>query len=52
MKISPLDIRKQTFRKALRGLDEQEVGNFLEMVAEEVERLVQEAEQKRKGKGK
>jgi len=42
MKISPLDIRKQTFRKALRGLDEQEVGNFLEMVAEEVEGLVQE----------
>ncbi|MBN1826983.1 MAG: DivIVA domain-containing protein [Candidatus Eisenbacteria bacterium] len=42
MKISPLDIRKQTFRKALRGLDEQEVGGFLEMVAEQVERLVQE----------
>jgi cell division initiation protein len=42
MKISPLDIRKQTFRKALRGLDEQEVASFLEMVADEVEEVVQE----------
>jgi cell division initiation protein len=42
MKISPLDIRKQTFRKSLRGVDEQEVGSFLEMVADQVEELAQE----------
>ncbi|MFH1278401.1 MAG: DivIVA domain-containing protein [Candidatus Eisenbacteria bacterium] len=42
MKISPLDIRKQTFRKGLRGLDEQEVVSFLEMVADLVEGLLQE----------
>lgn len=42
MKISPLDIRKQTFRKGLRGLDEQEVVSFLEMVADQVEGLLQE----------
>lgn len=42
MKISPLDIRKQVFRKSLRGLDEQEVSGFLEMVAEQVEELLQE----------
>jgi cell division initiation protein len=42
MKISPLDIRKQTFRKALRGVDEQEVASFLEMVANHVEEIVQE----------
>ncbi|RPJ45824.1 MAG: DivIVA domain-containing protein [Candidatus Latescibacterota bacterium] len=42
MKISPLDIRKQTFRKSLRGVDEQEVASFLEMVADQVEELAQE----------
>lgn len=42
MKISPLDIRKQTFRKSLRGADEQEVTSFLEMVADQVEELTQQ----------
>ncbi|NNE09646.1 MAG: DivIVA domain-containing protein, partial [Gemmatimonadetes bacterium] len=42
MKISPLDIRKQMFRKGLRGYDEHEVNAFLERVANEVEDLLQE----------
>ncbi|MFH1681221.1 MAG: DivIVA domain-containing protein [Candidatus Eisenbacteria bacterium] len=42
MKISPLDIRKQTFRKTLRGVDEQEVASFLEMVADQVQEVIQE----------
>lgn len=42
MKISPLDIRKQMFRKSLRGYDEHEVNAFLERVANEVEDLLQE----------
>lgn len=39
MNITPLDIRKQTFKKAFRGIDAEEVQAFLEMVAEEFERL-------------
>ena len=42
MKITPLDIRKQEFRKALRGFDKEEVMAFLEIVADEFERLNQE----------
>jgi cell division initiation protein len=43
VKISPLDIRKQMFRKGLRGYDEHEVNAFLERVANEVEDLLQES---------
>ena len=39
MKITPLDIRKQTFKKQFRGIDPEEVQAFLEMIAEEFERL-------------
>ena len=39
MKITPLDIRKQSFKKAFRGIDPEEVQAFLEMIAEEFERL-------------
>ena len=42
MKISPLDIRKKEFRKTMRGLDEQQVSAFLEMVAGQLEELVKE----------
>lgn len=42
MNISPLDIRKQTFRKGLRGVDEQEVSAFLELIADQLEEVVQE----------
>ncbi len=37
MKISALDIRKQVFRKTLRGYDEHEVNAFLELIASQVE---------------
>ncbi|MEW6686405.1 MAG: DivIVA domain-containing protein [Candidatus Edwardsbacteria bacterium] len=42
MKITPLDIRKQSFRKKVRGLDPDEVQAFLEMVANEFEELIKE----------
>ena len=42
LKITPLDIRKQAFGRAFRGLDPEEVQAFLEMVAEEFERVNRE----------
>jgi cell division initiation protein len=42
VKITPLDIRKQSFKKAFRGIDAEEVQAFLEMIAEEFERLNRE----------
>jgi cell division initiation protein len=37
MKLTPLDVRKQEFRKGLRGYDPVEVDTFMEMVASEFE---------------
>ncbi len=42
MKLTPLEIRKQEFRKTLRGLDPLEVQTFLEMVAEQYEKLLED----------
>lgn len=42
MKITPLDIRKQPFRKKLMGLDPDEVNSFLGMVADQYEALIKE----------
>ena len=42
MKLTPLDVRKQTFRKSMRGFDPEEVHVFLEMVADEYEQLLQQ----------
>lgn len=42
MKLTPLDIKKQEFRRVMRGLDPEEVGAFLDMVADEFETLVRE----------
>lgn len=42
MKITPLDIQKRTFRRAVRGFDPEEVQTFLFLVAEELERVVRE----------
>ena len=39
MKLTPLDIKKQEFKKVLRGYDVMEVETFLEMVADEYESL-------------
>ncbi len=42
MPITPLEIRKQEFRKALRGYDPHEVRSFLEMVSTELENVLRE----------
>lgn len=42
MKITPLDIKKQVFKKVFRGYDPIEIETFLEMVAEEYESLIKE----------
>lgn len=42
MKLTPLEIRNQEFRKALRGSDPVEVQTFLEMVSEHYEEILEE----------
>lgn len=42
MKLTPLDIKKQVFKKILRGYDPIEIETFLEMVAEEFEAIIKE----------
>lgn len=42
MRLTPLDIKKQEFKKSMRGYDAIEVETFLEMVAEEFEALIRE----------
>jgi cell division initiation protein len=44
MKISPIEIRQQEFTKKMRGYDPDEVQNFLESLAEELEKLNSENE--------
>lgn len=45
MKLSPLDIRKQEFKRSMRGYDPDEVEAFLTMVADELELLIREKNQ-------
>lgn len=42
MKLTPLDIRKQEFKKTMRGYDPVEVETFAEMIANEFENLLKE----------
>ena len=42
MKITPLDIRRKEFKRALRGYSDEEVDVFLDEVADEFERIFQE----------
>jgi cell division initiation protein len=42
MKISPMDIQRQTFGRALRGFNEEDVRTYLNLVAEEVAALQRE----------
>jgi cell division initiation protein len=44
MRITPLDVRNHPFRKRLSGYDREEVDAFLQMVAEDYEGLVREAQ--------
>ena len=41
-KISPIDIKKQTFRKAFRGYAAGEVDAFLELISQQMDTLVNE----------
>ncbi len=41
MKLTPIDIKKQEFKKSLRGYDPVEVETYLEYVADEYEKLLQ-----------
>lgn len=45
MKLTPLDIKKQEFKKTMRGYDPIEVEAFLEMIAEEYEAVIRERNQ-------
>ncbi len=42
MPITPLEIRKQDFKKKVRGYDPHEVREFLELLATEIEELLRE----------
>ena len=45
MKLTPIDIKKQEFKKALRGLDPVEVKAYLDFVADEYEQLLRHNQQ-------
>lgn len=47
MRLTALDIRKQEFKNAFRGVDRDEVETFLEVVADEFERVTSENEAQR-----
>jgi len=52
LKMTPLDIRKQAFKRVVRGYDRDEVQAFLEMIADEFERLNTENIQLRESEGR
>ena len=45
MKISSIDIQRQTFRTKFKGYDQDEVRNFLIAVAEQMEELIRQRDQ-------
>lgn len=47
MKLTPLDIRKQEFKKVMRGYDPVEVDTFMDMVAREFEDLLKQQKEAR-----
>lgn len=42
--LTPLEIQKQTFSRAFKGYDQDEVRAYLHLVAEEIERLLRESD--------
>jgi len=42
VKVTPLDLKKQIFRKVMRGYDPVEVRTFLDMISDEFEKLLKE----------
>jgi cell division initiation protein len=47
MKLTPLDIRKQEFKRIMRGYDPVEVDTFLEMVAADLEEALKQQKESR-----
>jgi cell division initiation protein len=47
MKLTPLDIKKQEFKKVMRGYDPVEVDTFMDMMANEFEDLLKQAKEMR-----
>src|ERR1051326_5411704 len=47
MNVSPLDLRQQRFRKAVRGFDTVEVTSFLAAVADDYEQALRETDRLR-----
>lgn len=47
MKLTPIDIRKQEFKKVMRGYDPVEVDTFMDMTANEFESLLKEQKEMR-----
>ena len=47
MKVTPLDIKKQAFKKVMRGYDTIEVDTFLDMMANEFEDLLKQQKEMR-----
>ena len=47
MRMTPLDIQSHRFRRRVRGVDHQEVDEFLRMVSEDYETLLRENEDQR-----
>jgi cell division initiation protein len=45
LKITPVDIKNQSFGKSFRGYDPSEVDTFLEMVSSDIENLIKENSQ-------
>ena len=47
MKLTPLDIKKQEFKKVMRGYDPVEVDTFMDMMANEFEDLLKQQKEMR-----
>ncbi|MEW6510454.1 MAG: DivIVA domain-containing protein [Bacteroidota bacterium] len=47
MKLTPLDVRKQEFKKVMRGYDPVEVDTFMEMVAADLEEALKQQKEAR-----
>src|SRR5881394_4142072 len=44
MNLTPLDIQRQTFSRALKGYNTDEIRAYLQLVAEEIERLLRDVD--------
>jgi cell division initiation protein len=44
MNLTPLDIQRQTFSRALKGYNTDEIRAYLQLVAEEIERLIRDVD--------